>query len=52
MRYAPENANAYNVLGVALASQERFGPARDAFNAALRLDPNHLQARENLKHLR
>lgn len=52
VRYAPENANAYNVLGVALASQERFGPARDAFNAALRLDPNHLQARENLKHLR
>ncbi|MEQ1897127.1 MAG: tetratricopeptide repeat protein [Vicinamibacterales bacterium] len=49
--YTPQDANAYNVLGIALASQKRFGPARDAFETALRLDPNHRQARENLAPL-
>lgn len=49
--YTPQDANAHNVLGIALASQARLGPARDAFEAALRLDPNHRQAGENLARL-
>lgn len=48
----PEDPTAYNLLGVSLASQSRVGPARDAFEKALALNPNDPQARANLARLR
>jgi Flp pilus assembly protein TadD len=44
---APDAADAYNLLGVALASQGRLDEARAQFAEALRLDPSHAQARAN-----
>lgn len=52
VQYAPGDADAHNVLGVALASQQRYGAAREAFAEAVRLDPAHAQARQNLARLR
>jgi Flp pilus assembly protein TadD len=52
LRYRPRDADAFNVLGIALASQARPVPARASFEEALKLDPSHLQARQNLERLR
>jgi Flp pilus assembly protein TadD len=48
---APANAIGYNLLGVALASQQRFDVARDAFARAVALDPNLTDARNNLTRI-
>ena len=44
----PGNADGHNLLGVALASQQQLEPARAAFADALRLQPQHAEARRNL----
>lgn len=48
----PQSADAYNLLGVALASQGRMDEARAQFGQALRLNPSHGQARANLDRAR
>jgi Flp pilus assembly protein TadD len=48
---APDDAVAWNLLGVALASQQRLDPARTAFARAVALDPNLKEARQNLAHI-
>jgi protein O-mannosyl-transferase len=45
---APDDADAHNMLGVALASQGKLLEAREQFVEAVRLSPNHPQARANL----
>lgn len=52
VRYAPNDSDAHNLLGIALASQQRYGPAKEAFAAAVRMDPANVQARNNLERLR
>jgi Flp pilus assembly protein TadD len=47
---APTNAEAHNLLGVALASQQRIDAARVEFAEAVRLDPANRGAAENLQH--
>jgi tetratricopeptide (TPR) repeat protein len=44
---APKDAEAHNLLGVALASQERLLEARDEFGKALSLNPGHAGAQAN-----
>ena len=44
----PDDAEAHNLLGIALASQQRFDAAREQFTRALQIDPAHQQARANL----
>lgn len=46
---APNSAEAHNLLGVALASQGRIPESAREFAEAVRLDPNHPQARANLE---
>ena len=46
--FAPRDPEVHNLLGVALASQQQFGPAGERFEEALRLDPSHQEARANL----
>ena len=48
---APNDAAAWNLLGVALASQQRLEPARTAFAKAVALDPGLAEARQNLTHI-
>lgn len=48
---APSNAEAHNLLGVALASQDRLAAARDAFATAVSLDPGFSDARQNLARI-
>jgi Flp pilus assembly protein TadD len=50
LTYAPNDAEAHNLLGVALASQERYAPAIEQFTEAVRLDPGNTGARDNLAH--
>ena len=45
---APDDAQAYNMLGIALASQGQLQPAVAAFSEAVRLDPSDADARGNL----
>ena len=47
----PSSAEAHNLLGVALASQNRLAAARDEFATAVRLDPDFADARQNLARL-
>ena len=44
---APKDAEAHNLLGVALASQDRLVEARDEFGKALSLNPGYSEARAN-----
>jgi Flp pilus assembly protein TadD len=44
---APNDAEAHNLLGVALASQGRIAEAHAEFGAALTLNPQHPDARAN-----
>ena len=48
IQYVPNNADAHNLLGAALASQGQIEQAVEEFQAALRIDPQHQQARNNL----
>src|SRR5262245_22185699 len=43
----PDSANAHNTLGVALVHQAKHAEALAAFLAALRVDPRHVEARQN-----
>jgi Flp pilus assembly protein TadD len=46
---APASAEGHNLLGVALASQGRIPESAREFAEAVRLDPNHHEARANLE---
>jgi tetratricopeptide (TPR) repeat protein len=48
---APEEADAWNRLGKALSELGRYGEARDAYNEALRRDPNNAIAQKQIKRL-
>jgi hypothetical protein len=50
LQYEPRSADAHNLLGAALASQGQLDQAVEEFQAALRIDPQHQQARNNLTH--
>jgi Flp pilus assembly protein TadD len=50
LQYEPNNADAHNLLGAALASQGQLDQAVEEFQAALRINPQHQQARNNLAH--
>jgi len=50
LQWEPNNADAHNLLGAALASQGQLEQAVEEFQAALRIDPQHQQARNNLAH--
>jgi tetratricopeptide (TPR) repeat protein len=50
LQFDPQNSDAHNVLGVALASQGQLEQAVKEFQTALRIDPQHSQARNNLAH--
>ena len=45
------NADAFNQLGLVLAAQRRNSPAMESFRKALKLNPSHRAARENLNAL-
>jgi Flp pilus assembly protein TadD len=47
----PTNIKAYNALGVTYVLLEEYDNARINFQNALLLNPDYIQARENLKHL-
>jgi len=51
LRQQPDNAEAHNLLGVALASMGRQAEATNEFVEALRLDPGLEQARANLERI-
>lgn len=46
----PNNAYAYNLIGMALWELGKIEPARDAFKAAVLLSPDFLGARVSLSH--
>jgi Flp pilus assembly protein TadD len=48
LQLEPQNADAHNLLGAALASQGNFDQAIAEFQAALRINPQHQQAANNL----
>jgi Flp pilus assembly protein TadD len=48
LQLEPQNADAHNLLGAALASQGQLEQAVEEFQTALRIDPQHQQARNNL----
>jgi Flp pilus assembly protein TadD len=48
---APTNARLYNARGMALNDLQRFDEAEEAFQKALKLDPNLAVAKANLKAL-
>jgi Flp pilus assembly protein TadD len=50
LQYEPHSADAHNLLGASLASQGQLEQAVEEFQAALRIDPQHQQARNNLAH--
>jgi superkiller protein 3 len=45
----PDYAEAYNNLGVTLASQGRYQEAIEQFSAALEINPKYTKARRNLE---
>ena len=47
LKLAPMDANLYLLLGSALGAQKKFEEAEDAFQQALRLDPNSAQVRRD-----
>jgi len=51
LRYCPDNAAAYNDLGVALVLSGDYASARIQFNHAIRLDSGYQPAYRNLDHL-
>jgi hypothetical protein len=48
LQFNPQDPDAHNVLGVALASQGRIEQAVAEFQTALRIDPQHQPARNNM----
>ena len=44
----PNDSEAHNLLGITLASQQRFDTAGEQFKRALQLNPAHEEARANL----
>jgi Flp pilus assembly protein TadD len=51
LRLRENNADDWNDLGVLEARAGKISEAREAFLHALRLVPDHAQARNNLQHL-
>jgi tetratricopeptide (TPR) repeat protein len=47
-RMAPWDADAHNLLGIALASQHQIGAAGQEFEQALQIDPSNQDAQRNL----
>jgi superkiller protein 3 len=52
LQLMPDSAEAYNNLGIALASQGELEKATDQFQQALRLQPGFVDAQQNLAKLR
>lgn len=52
VREGVENPDLYANLGNAALQAEQLGPAILAYRRALRLDPDHIRARDNLRHAR
>ena len=52
LKHDPKNAYAYYFLGIALYESGELEPARDAYQACVRLAPRHLGARVALSHVR
>jgi Flp pilus assembly protein TadD len=48
LQFEPQNADAHNLLGAALASQGQIDQAIAEFQTALRINPQHEQAANNL----
>ena len=46
----PSNPYAYQFLGAAMFDLKQFGPARDAYRAAVKLSPGYRAARVGLAH--
>jgi protein O-mannosyl-transferase len=49
---APDDPEAHNLLGIALASSGQFAPAQEQFETVVRLDPSNRDARANLARLK
>jgi Flp pilus assembly protein TadD len=52
LHFAPDDADAYNNLGGALARKGEWTQAADALERALEIKPDHAQARNNLRLVR
>ena len=52
LQLMPDSADAYNNLGIALASQGQLEEAIDQFQQALKLQPALIDAQRNLAKLR
>jgi Flp pilus assembly protein TadD len=52
LQLMPDSADAYNNMGIALASQGELEKATDQFQQALRLQPGFVDAQQNLAKLR
>ena len=52
LQLMPDSAEAYNNLGIALASQGELDAAIDQFQRALKLQPAFVDAQRNLAKLR
>jgi tetratricopeptide (TPR) repeat protein len=50
LRLTPHDPELWYNLGVAYLSKREFAPARDALQAALEREPDHLDSRNNLAH--
>ena len=48
VRLNPADAEAHNLLGVALASQGQFAEAAQEFRQTLQIDPKHPSANNNM----
>jgi tetratricopeptide (TPR) repeat protein len=51
LTFHPALAEGHNLLGVALANQQRFDAARQEFMEALRIDPDHRDAQRNMARI-
>ena len=52
LRKEPENDNVHNLIGYCLVKQGRYEEAMGYFDKAVKLDPNNLAAKKNLKAMK